>query len=312
MLSGLLGIQVVSYMSNITTDFVTTTKKIVSEVRSVLTTLHLIREDVKTIREQVVSNANEPAPSARTSDSRQQPQNADPTEWHILNQDQTNRKQETSDDKQRGKIYRCLHKWWKALKNPRFQVELAALIGLAYYACETTRTNNLTDTALQTSKTQFAESQKTTKEQFEVDQRPFIWLSKLEPEKIKAGEKIQWSYWLTNYGKTPAVNAHIVAKVQFGENANVAPNWVFENGSPGNVLPQGVPPPPSKGTLYSTSYSDNIVNDPSTLNIDAGYYIFIHVEYNGLDRRTTYTSNICFFHLKTGATAACRGYNEIK
>src|ERR1700693_4290725 len=45
-------IQVVSYMSNITTDFIIATKKIHAGVRALLVTLRLVREDVKFIRDQ--------------------------------------------------------------------------------------------------------------------------------------------------------------------------------------------------------------------------------------------------------------------
>jgi hypothetical protein len=46
-------------MSDITTDFIKVTKKIHADVRAVLTTLHLIREDVKVIREHSGTNSDE-------------------------------------------------------------------------------------------------------------------------------------------------------------------------------------------------------------------------------------------------------------
>lgn len=45
-------------MGNITTDFISATKKIHADVRAVLTALHLIREDVKFIRDQSATESN--------------------------------------------------------------------------------------------------------------------------------------------------------------------------------------------------------------------------------------------------------------
>ena len=54
----------------------------------------------------------------------------------------------------------------RQLRKPRFFLELLALIGLGFYSCETRRTNNLTQTALDNSKSQFT-----------TEQRPYVWLT---------------------------------------------------------------------------------------------------------------------------------------
>ena len=84
---------------NITTDFITATKKIHADVRSLLTTLHLIREDVKIIREQVVSPSDQQAPDQQTETSDQKEAKGISADSQILNVNQANSKKESSTQK---------------------------------------------------------------------------------------------------------------------------------------------------------------------------------------------------------------------
>jgi hypothetical protein len=60
-------------MSNINTDFVANTKKILSSLRQLVTSLHLIREDVKTIRDNTPENRKEPSTDQETAQSSKNP-----------------------------------------------------------------------------------------------------------------------------------------------------------------------------------------------------------------------------------------------
>src|ERR1700722_18787699 len=60
-------------MSDITTDFVKVTKKIVAEVRGVLSALHLIREDIKLIREQVEARGGKQSSETQAVKAEAQP-----------------------------------------------------------------------------------------------------------------------------------------------------------------------------------------------------------------------------------------------
>jgi hypothetical protein len=147
-LLGLPCILAPSYMSNITTDFVTTTKKIVGEVRSVLTSLHLIREDVKVIREQVVSNSNKQAADQQENHTSENQSEGLAGRGQILNVNESDGEEYQSEHQTRSYLHDLVDGLKKEARKPRFIVELMALAGLAFYTCETRRTNDLTQKAL--------------------------------------------------------------------------------------------------------------------------------------------------------------------
>ena len=135
-------------MSNITTDFVTATKKIATEVRGVLTALHLIRDDVRVIRDQVVNEANKQSADQQTNQAEAQQADGIASRSEILNVHKANSKKENSTKKTTAYFEGLKTNLFKALRKPKFFIEIAALIGLTFYTCETHRTNNLTQQAL--------------------------------------------------------------------------------------------------------------------------------------------------------------------
>jgi hypothetical protein len=64
------------------------------------------------------------------------------------------KKEETENKK--NPLVNCLaefsSKFWKRLHDPRFVIEIVALVGLVFYVCETKRTNDLTQGALDLNK----------------------------------------------------------------------------------------------------------------------------------------------------------------
>jgi len=83
-------------MSNITTDFIAATKKIHADVRAVLTTLHLIHEDIKIIRDQTVSESDEQTPQQYAGDPDAKQTEEPRAGARSLNVDQTNSKKDES------------------------------------------------------------------------------------------------------------------------------------------------------------------------------------------------------------------------
>jgi hypothetical protein len=130
-------------MSNITTDFIAATKKIHADVRAILTALHLIREDVKTLRDRSIGDGDKQPSQKQTSDSCTVDSRSS-----ALKTNQSNRDEEESGDDSASGFRGFKERWRKSLRKPIVQLEMAALIGLALYTCETRRTNNLTTKSL--------------------------------------------------------------------------------------------------------------------------------------------------------------------
>jgi len=142
-------------MSDITTDFVKVTKKIVAEVRGVLSALHLIREDIKLIREQVEARGGKQSSETQAVKAEAQP-TCDP---RVAERSKGNSKIP--------QFFKDITKnLWRDLRKPKTYIELGAFVFLVLYTCETRRTNTLTKTAL-----------KNSKDQFRADQRPYVTLA---------------------------------------------------------------------------------------------------------------------------------------
>lgn len=89
---------------------------------------------------------------------------------------------------------------WNASKrhfrDPRFFVEILALIGLALYTLETRRTNNLTETALTNSKDQFTKAQCGPKKSWRSRAKAFPIYghhSSIRMRRVTAGSRTGWS-----------------------------------------------------------------------------------------------------------------------
>ena len=139
-------------MSDITTDFIKATNKIYAKVATILTNLQIIEGDVKLIREQSVKNAHEPHTDADAGTSKDQPQVASGAPSDAVKGSQARRDKHHSDGESASFLERFKKRWKKSLRKPIVQVEIAALIGLGFYTCETHRTNTLTERAMRIDK----------------------------------------------------------------------------------------------------------------------------------------------------------------
>jgi hypothetical protein len=196
-------------------------------------------------------------------------------------------------------------KFFRKLHDPKFVVEILALIGLGFYVCETHRTNNLTQLALETSK-----------DQFRIDQRPYVWITNELSPFVQAphgpgntSDKLAFSFKFTNYGKSPAIHCQVDARIAIGKDGYREIVWKVMDASKGSILPPG-------RVDFNTAYSDETVS-PDFLKqvVSPGVMEPIEVvgriQYFGTDG-TPYSSDFCLGRNPAQSLYYCPHHNEIK
>jgi hypothetical protein len=213
----------------------------------------------------------------------------------------------------------------KDLRKPKTYVELAALIFLVLYTCETRRTNNLTKLALSTSEKQFVLSQTTSKDQFLKDQRPYIWPMKLEPAKPIIGQSVKANVFLANYGKTPALKMRSVGTVllpipNVHKTVMELAEDFFAHASPNSaegyesIMPQGVPSDPHKSANWFTAESSVIPKTGKYLRAltDNEVEVIVGRTLYTDSAGTEYRTDYCVIPLHNGNQMWCPTHNEIQ
>ncbi|HYW40046.1 MAG TPA: hypothetical protein VE957_18190 [Terriglobales bacterium] len=275
-------------MSNITTDFVATTKKIVVEVRSILTALHLIREDVKVIRDQVVSEANKQKPYQQTDQSDTEHSNGAASRGKVLNVNDAHGKKENGSKKTRAWYQDFKTNAFKAARKPRFFVELIALLGLGLYTCETHRTNNLT----------------------EESERPWMGAAGMNVKDFEASKVPAYAITWINSGRSPA-------KVTFtGSNCKAyaifpkEPEYTFDTVPSTSVVVPGQP-------LQSARNGKITDSDSAQLETET-FYVYGDIEYFDIRTTKTYWTHVCYRYIPKMSKVAnngflsCPEYNDAK
>ncbi len=212
-------------------------------------------------------------------------------------------------------------KWGKAV------LEVLAFLGLLAYVCETRKTNNLTQRALENSKIQFAQSQDVSKTQFNqaqstswkqfvTDQRPYVWLTNdLGPFTIAShssgntSEKLAFNFHFTNYGKSPAIYCRSEGRIVFGKNAE---NTIYFR----SLDPKGGTIIPPRKDAFNTAWSDSPV-DPALLTRiqTAGTIEYVtvseYIQYSDTSGNT-YSSEFCLQRNPGPGITFCKDHNSIK
>jgi len=184
-------------------------------------------------------------------------------------------------------------------------------------------------------------------QQFQIDQRPYIWDNNMRPGVSAEPEQKMWAnIAMINYGKSPALRTRIKGKIFFGPNAMAqADGWFAEIGNKpfaedisdrGTVVPPGIPspaPPPDAKELAKPIPTGHVRVDPGTFG-DGGMFtvmtdnvlkkadvdyvlaneesaiVVSHIEYyDGFGN--FYWSNICLSRYKNGNVPHCTRNNEI-
>jgi hypothetical protein len=106
-------------------------------------------------------------------------------------------------------LYRLWNDSKKEMSSARFWIELFALIGLFFYVSETSRTNDLTKTAINNAQ-----------ENFRLDQAPVVLVTP-DPPKVEVNEPLIWNLRYSNYGRSPARNLRTCATAGYGTNPSM-------------------------------------------------------------------------------------------
>jgi hypothetical protein len=167
------------------------------------------------------------------------------------------------------------------------------------------------------------------RENFQTDQRPYIWPSMIEDKSIpiQAYHPLQADIRLANYGKSPALHVVIAKQIFYGaESKHLAYAWfndprlknlnaeALKQDKGVNVIPPWMPPQGEKGPAYATAITTSLTDaevDYVTSH-DYSYFIVGRVEYTNLSGTKTYRSDFCSFHYRTGALGQCGEHNEMQ
>lgn len=146
------------------------------------------------------------------------------------------------------------------------------------------------------------EALRLTKNNFIIDQRPYVWLTnnlgnpELWNKRTDGKVQIIWTYHYTNYGRTPANNILIETFIRLG-------NGPFEHMEGYKEPTHGAPLPPTKddhGTIVSAALTPDEANQ--FVDMDGGIGIagiFTYEDASG----NRYETEFCIARLKTGDIA---------
>jgi hypothetical protein len=202
-------------MLNIPAEFVKATNKIAADVRGVLVLLRLVREDVRIIREQVISDANKHEGNAQKNDTGEKETERVVLLSHAANKNSPDTKKADGESKTPSRFQVLKHLLRRYLFNPKNLVELGAFILLGIYTCQTKRTNDIADRTF-----------KASKYQFEIERRPYLWqMSAVGTDKknmhVRWGEEggsplVSVGMEIQNFGQSAAIITKFAGDVELG------------------------------------------------------------------------------------------------
>lgn len=154
--------------------------------------------------------------------------------------------------------------------------------------------------------------------QFRMDQRPYVWFTgdlgpfQIAPGAPHAGQvngKLAFNFRFTNYGKSPAINCQVDARIGLGEKVEANIKWRNLDATYGAILPPGK-------VDYNTAWSDNVVDASllariNTPGVIEHVIVYGHFQYSDM-YGTIYTSEFCIGHSPSGAVSYCKEHNQIK
>jgi hypothetical protein len=210
--------------------------------------------------------------------------------------------------------------WWGAkgsfVINGLMAVATMILALLAFYQLKTLNTQTR---AIIKQEESARETIQLTKDHFQEDQRPYVWLTnnlgKPECENINPDAsdcQVLWTWHFTNYGKTPARDVHFNAKINIGSNVLDQPREFA-------AFQIGAPLPPNKDDFSTAVHPTKISKEAflNLLNMEKSILIFGRINYADAHGHANadggqYETRFCYYRLKTGAITYCRDDNYIK
>jgi hypothetical protein len=203
-------------------------------------------------------------------------------------------------------------------------VQILTLIAVAFYAFltyEVWREMVLTsdagmDTAKEARRSAAIAQQALTqaREQFRQDQRPYVWLTNnlggptlfVPPRSSTSEGYVAWPWHYTNYGKTPAYNVHFNGTMYIGDQASTRKH-IYERSK------MAAPLPPGKDDFSTAVYNRSKVSLQDfqrLMGADGLIVVFGHFDYTDAFRDKKYETGFCFLHLATGAVEWCPNPEE--
>jgi hypothetical protein len=129
---------------------------------------------------------------------------------------------------------------------------------------------------------------KITRENFETDERPIIWLKSNQTPRLVEG-KIIWTYEFSNYGKTPANN------IRFAE-ALVVYDSLIPDFPPKDKWNYAPPQPPNAAGALHTAQSVEAYDTAQLqkfMSVGSGIVVSVQITYEGLQRHP-FQTEFCF------------------
>jgi len=149
---------------------------------------------------------------------------------------------------------------------------------------------------------------------FVKDQRPYLWIKQMGEPILTVGQGAQWNLYFVNYGKSPAIHIRARAQIVFGEDREkmIAPTLFVPfpsdaKGSVAIVAPGGV------DTYWFTAQSQEVLTAEDLSNITnapIGLTVLTYLEYFDTGGNP-YSTEVCRYKFKNGATGVCETHNEI-
>jgi hypothetical protein len=145
-----------------------------------------------------------------------------------------------------------------------------------------------------------ADTLKAMQDQFNIDERPYVWMSKDQNqiEYFETAKQIAWKWQYTNDGKTPANNIRIWQYMRIGDRDIPAM---------GPLPIYGGPLPPGKDD-FATVISDPVITIDQwekIIKMDNSIQIRIRISYTGLTSAIQGETKFCSSRLSSQAVAFC-------
>ena len=156
----------------------------------------------------------------------------------------------------------------------------------------------------------------TSKEQFRIDQRPYVWVSEQLGPFIRAphstgntSDKLAFQFKIKNNGKSPAIHCQVDARIAIGENAWKKIVWKSLDADKGSILPPG-------NVEFNDAFSDQAVSEEFfkqviSPGIMEPIEVLGHIQYFGTDG-TPYSSDFCFGRTPALGLYNCPYHNDTK
>lgn len=154
---------------------------------------------------------------------------------------------------------------------------------------------------------------------FILDERPWVWRSFTNLCPLVASKNLCADIQLANYGKNPALHERNNRHMFYGSDAMERADAWFSDLDAGkitlggnSIIPPGAPVDPARAPVFVSAFSDDAPTSDDISYIqktDRSTVVVARVEYTD-STGTLYRSDMCIYHLASGALADCERHNN--